>query len=72
MVNMTINGDFRDWNWATITRYTSNMPSRSMSRSCCMASMMVSFSPLNSAVVPAGRVRASTARMASEETRVTL
>ena len=37
-----------------------------------MASMMVSFSPLNSAVVPAGRVSASTARMASEETRVTL
>ena len=72
MVNMTINGDFRDWNWATITRYTSRMPSTSISSSCCMASMMVSFSPLNSVVTPSGRVSLSTARMASADTLVTL
>ena len=28
MVNMTMNGDFSDWNCATIMRYTSTTPSR--------------------------------------------
>ena len=47
MVNMTIKGDFRLWNWATITRYTSRMPRTSINSSCCTASMIVSFSPVN-------------------------
>ena len=45
MVNMTISGERRDWNWATITRYTSTMPSSSISSSCRMASMMASRRP---------------------------
>ena len=31
MVNMTMKGSRRDWNWATMTKYTSTMPSSSIS-----------------------------------------
>ena len=72
IVNMTMNGDFSDWNCATITRYTSRMPSASISSSWLMASMMVSFSPSNSAVTPSGSASASTAFMAAADTLVTL
>ena len=56
MVNMTMNGDFSDWNCATIMRYTSTTPSSSISISCPMASMICSFSPLYSTVTPWGSV----------------
>ena len=72
MVNMTMNGDFKDWNWATMIRYTSTTPSSSMSISCSMASMICSFSPLNSTVTVSGSVRLFTSRWTSDVTFVTL
>ena len=48
IVNMTMNGDFRLWNWATMMKYTSSTPSRSISITCFIAVMICSFSPLNS------------------------
>ena len=72
MVNMTMNGDFRDWNWATMIRYTSTTPSSSISSSCPMASMICSFSPLNSTVTVSGSVRPLTRRCTSDVTFVTL
>ena len=72
MVNMTMNGDFSDWNCATMMKYTSTTPSSSISSSWLMASMICSFSPLNSAVTPSGSVRPLTACCAAEVTWVTL
>ena len=72
MVNMTINGERRDWNWATITRYTRTMPSSSISSSCSMASIMASFSPWKEAVMPWGRSTSAIAVWAAVVTLVTL
>lgn len=72
MVNMTISGERRDWNWATITRYTSTMPSSSISSSCRMASMMASFSPWKAAVTPWGSSAWPMTFSAAEVTLVTL
>ena len=72
MVNMTINGDFSDWNCATMMKYTSTTPSSSISSSCPMASMICSFSPLNSTVMPSGSTALPSACRAAEVTWVTL
>ena len=72
MVNMTISGERSDWNWATITRYTSTMPSSSISSSCRMASMMASFSPWKAAVTPWGSSAWPMTFSAAEVTLVTL
>ena len=72
MVNITIRGDFSDWNCATITRYTSSMPSASIRSSCCMASIIISFSPSKEAVTPSGRLTCATADSTAEDTFVTL
>ena len=69
---MTMNGDFRDWNWATMIRYTSTTPSSSISISWVMAFMICSFSPLNSTVTVSGSVRPLTRRCTSDVTFVTL
>ena len=55
MVNMTMKGDFKDWNCATITRYTSSTPRRSISAICPMASMTASFSPSKTKDTPLPR-----------------
>ena len=72
MVNITMNGAFRDWNCATMMRYTSTTPSRSISRSCCMAFMICSFSPSNSTVTPSGSVTDPSAFCTAVVTLVTL
>ena len=71
MVNMMMKGSRRDWNWATMTKYTSTMPSSSISSTWPMASMICSFSPLNSMVAPSGSSMASTALVTWSDTRVT-
>ena len=52
IVNMTINGDLSDWNWATITRYTSTMPRRIIRTRSFKAFIMDSFAPSNSMLIP--------------------
>ena len=72
MVNITINGDFRDWNCATMMRYTSTTPSSSISSTCPIASMICSLSPLNSTVTPSGSASGATACCTADVTLVTL
>ena len=72
MVNMTMSGSRRDWNWATMTKYTSTTPSSSISMTCPMASIMASFSPLNWMVTSSGSSMASTALVTWADTSVTL
>ena len=38
MVNIMINGDSRDWNWATMIRYMNSTAKISISTICSMAS----------------------------------
>ena len=56
----------------TITRYTSTMPSSSISSSCPIASMMASFSPWKAAVTPWGSSAWPMTFSAAEVTLVTL
>ena len=49
-----IKGDSSDWNCATIIRYINSTASTSISIICSMASMMVSFSPEDTSLYPAG------------------
>ena len=72
MVNITMNGDFRDWNCATMMRYTSTTPSSSISSTCPIASMICSLSPLNSTVTPSGSASGATACCTADVTLVTL
>ena len=48
MVNITMKGDLKLWNWATIIRYTKRTPRAIILTRSSMASMIISFSPLNS------------------------
>ena len=50
MVNMMINGDNSDWNCATMIRYMKISARISIRYNCCMASVIVSFSPVISMV----------------------
>ncbi len=54
MVNMMIKGDRRDWNCATMIRYMNTTARSSISSTCSMASLMVSFSPEDTSWQPAG------------------
>ena len=45
IVNKMINGDNRDWNWATIIRYISTIPRAIIKTTCPIASAVASFSP---------------------------
>ena len=48
IVKMSMKGDYRRWNCATMMNYTSSTPSTSISITCFIAVMICSFSPLNS------------------------
>ena len=45
MVNMTMMGDLKDWNWATMIRKISSMAISTIQTRSCMIFMTVSFSP---------------------------
>ena len=72
IVNMTMNGDLRSWNCATITRYTSRTPTASMIMSCLSASTMDSRSPVKPTLVPSAGVNEASASSAASVTSVTL
>ena len=72
IVNMTMNGDLRSWNCATITRYTSRIPTASIKTSCLSASTMDSRSPVKPMVVPSEGENEASASSAASVTSVTL
>ena len=72
IVNITMNGDFRDWNCATMIKYTSSTPRRSISARSPSELMICSFSPSNAYVTPLGSERSESAFSASPVTSVTL
>ena len=48
MVNITMKGDLKLWNWATIMRYTRSTPRAIILARSAIASMIILFSPVNS------------------------
>ena len=72
MVNMTMKGDFKFWNWATITRYTSTTPTSISISISFMASIMASRSPLKLISTPSGSSTLSSAFSAASVTLVML
>ena len=56
MVNMTMMGDLKDWNWATMIRKMNTSATAMTSTRSSMIERTVSFSPERLTVQPAGGV----------------
>ena len=54
IVNMTMMGDLKLWNWATMIRKIKRIAIRTIQTRSCMMPMTVSFSPVRLTLYPAG------------------
>ena len=72
MVNIIMKGDSSDWNWATMIKYMNSTAKSSISTICSMASVIISFSPVNTRRHPAGASYPASFSSTAAETRPTL